>query len=164
MGPDQSANPHLQLADLIANAFGERMLLPRELEGVPLLARYVAAVTPAVAPLRADHTVPSLGEELAHLLGSLESYLRDCAPGTVGARPWAQLILDGGAYEAFEQLRREAEIAVREIQPERELYYKWAPRPVKVREVLWHVAQHTAHHRGRLAVLMRLCGVEPPKS
>jgi uncharacterized damage-inducible protein DinB len=149
---------------LVAHVFGDDLLLPKEHAQAPLLARMVAKITPQVASLRADHTVPTLGEELAHLLGSLESYLRDCAPGDIGARGWASLIVEGGVYEAYEDLRREAERAIPHIQPERELYYRWSPRPVKVRDVLWHVAGHTAHHRGRLAVLMRLCGVEVPKS
>jgi len=148
--------------EVIRHAFGERILMPRELDkGIPVLAQMVAKITPKVAGLRADHGLPTLGEELAHLLGTLEQYLRDVAPGSIGHRPWAQLIIEGGAYEAFEKLRREAEASVTEIQPDRELNYHWLSRRPKVLDLLWHVSDHTAHHRGRLAILMRMCGVEP---
>ncbi len=148
--------------EIIKAAFGERILLPVEdMKGAPVLAQMVAKITPKVAGLRADHGLPTLGEELAHLLDTLEQYLRDVAPGAIGHRPWAELILNGGAYAAYEQLRREAEKAVSEIQPDRELNYRFLGRPVKAIDVLWHVSDHTAHHRGRLAMLMRMCGVEP---
>lgn len=156
------ANSQHLCSELIRDAFGEKLLVPEKLNKGPTLARFVAAITPQVASLRADHGQPTLGEELAHMLGSLEQYLRDAAPSAIGARPWGRLVAEGGAYEAFEQLRREAESAIPSIQPERELNYHWIGRPVRVVDVLWHVAGHTAHHRGRLAVLMRLCGITPP--
>jgi uncharacterized damage-inducible protein DinB len=150
--------------ELIRAAFGEKLLVPRNLDTAPVLARFVNAVTPHVAGLRPCAGVNSVGEELAHLLGSLEQYLRDLAPGSIGWRPWLELIQAGEAYPAYEKLRWEADQAAREIQPERELNYPWLGRPVKAIDILWHVAGHTAHHRGRLALLMRLGGVEPPQT
>lgn len=153
---------HSLCRELIRDAFGEKLLVPRDLDTAPVMARFVAAVTPEVAALRPAPGADSIGEELAHLLGSLEHYLREVAPGAVGNRPWLDLIQSGGVYAAYEKLRWEADQAVRDIQPERVLNYPWIARPVKAVDILWHVAGHTAHHRGRLALLMRLCGVEPP--
>lgn len=153
-----------QCRELIRDAFGEKLLVPRELDTGPVLARFVAAVTPQVAALRPAPGADTIGEELAHLLGSLEHYLREVAPGVIGSRPWLDLIQSGEVYAAYEKLRWEADQATREIQPERELNYHWIARPVRAIDILWHVAGHTAHHRGRLALMMRLCGVEPPQT
>jgi len=160
----QGQEPSLPIS-LIRQVFGEQVLVPRDIPGhnVPVLARYVAAITPGLAPLKGELGLPTLGEELAHLLSTIESYLDDVAPGYVTKRKWLELILAGKSYEEFEQLRREAENAGRNLQPARMLNEPWLARPVSVVQVLWHLADHTAHHRGRLAVNMRMCGVDPPK-
>lgn len=149
--------------DCIAQIFGDHVLIPADLPQAPVLAQYVSAITPGNAPLLAGHGVPTLGEELAHILSTIELYLDAVAPGKITSHKWLSLIMEGAAYEAYEALRREAEAAVHDIQPERELNFDWLKRPVKVRDVLWHVADHSAHHRGRLSLLMRMSGIEPPK-
>lgn len=148
---------------LINAIFGDYVLIPADVrKEAPLLAQYIVLVTPAVAPKRAAEGVPTVGEELVHLLSTIESYLEDCCPGCMTKREWGRLIIDGKAYEGFETLRREAEAVVHRMQLDRELRYPWIGKRVTVRDVLWHLADHTAHHRGRLALLLRLCGVEPP--
>jgi|GEM_PF-6080888 len=148
--------------EIIAQIFGDHTLIPSDMPQAPVLAQYVAAVTPGFAPLLAGHGVPTLGEELAHLLSTIELYLEAVAPGQVTPRKWHAAILEGTVYGYFEQLRHEADQAVNHIQLEREINFEWLNRPAKAIKILWHLADHTAHHRGRLAVMMRMCGIEPP--
>lgn len=146
----------------MAAIFGEMTLLPRGSAQAPVLAQYVAAISSRNAGLRAGHGVPTLVEELAHLLSTIESYFEDIAPGAVTRRDWVALILNDAAYAEFEVLRREVDRAVHAIQLDRRVHYPWLGRDPEVRSILWHLVEHTNHHRGRLAVLMRLCGEKPP--
>ena len=161
--PDERAQSYAP-RELIAQVFGEKVLLPLKSADAPLLAQYVAAITPGVAPLRAQHNVPTLGEELAHLLEAIQNYLNDAAPGEITPRDWKALRFAGDAYHEFEILRREAEQVAASAQFERKINFDWYPRPVRVYDLMLHLADHSAHHRGRLAVLMRLCGIEPPQA
>lgn len=153
------------IRQLVRHAFAEDLLVPADLGPCQHYLRDLCClVTPQRMTLRAIEGAPTLGEEVRHLLSSLESYLRDCAPSDIGQRDWATVVAQGRLKDAFDDLRIEAEKAIPNIQPERELNYPWLGRRVRVIDLLWHVASHTAHHRGRLSLLLRQCGIEPPQT
>ncbi|MCA8940796.1 MAG: hypothetical protein KDB07_13340, partial [Planctomycetes bacterium] len=101
-----------QLRDIIALAFGEKQIQPSFVPQVPQLARLISQVTPANVMLRAVEGSPTLGEELRHLLSTLENYIEHCAPGAIEKHDWAKTIIEGKAYEAFEDLRRQVDRAI----------------------------------------------------
>lgn len=148
---------------LIRQIFGENTMRPPAAVKAPVMAEYCAKITPQLAPKRAIEGAPTIGEEFIHMMDTMESYLNDCCIDCLSPRNWSQLVVDGKAYEAFEELRFEAEKMIGEIQLERQLNYNWLGKPATVRNILWHLADHTAHHRGRLALLLRLIGEEPPE-